>query len=89
MKRIIAPIFIATLYLVLYVIIAELDATTRITLMLFSLSPIPVLWMVYKVLRDGEPSTYTFTERFYEDYAYARAEIREEAEEIQQELNKA
>jgi len=84
MKRIITPIFVATLYLLIYMISAELDTTTRFTLFLFSLSPIPVIWMVYKVLRDGQPSPYTFKERFYEDYAYARNLVEEEEEEKEQ-----
>jgi hypothetical protein len=37
--------------------------------------------MVYKVLRDGQPSPYTFKERFYEDYAYTRNPIMEESEQ--------
>lgn len=84
MKRIIAPLFITTLYLIIYVVSAELDTTTRFTLFLFSLSPVPVIWMVYKVLRDGQPSPYTFSERFYEDYAYAGNPVVEESAEENQ-----
>jgi hypothetical protein len=34
---------------------------------LFGISPLLVIWLVYRVLRNGEASAYTFSERFYED----------------------
>jgi hypothetical protein len=34
---------------------------------MFLLSPILVLWLVYIVLRYGEPSGRTFDEYFYDD----------------------
>jgi hypothetical protein len=70
MEKIKLPIIIATIYLAIYVVTASYDTTTRLTIFLFSLSPLPVIWMVWRVLHDGTPSPYTFEERFYEDYDY-------------------
>lgn len=78
MEKIKTPILLTTLYVFVYLAVCELDPTARWAIMLFSLSPLPVIWMVYRVLRDGTPSAYTFKERFYDDYKYARAEVREE-----------
>jgi hypothetical protein len=54
MKSIAAPLAISTLYLVVFTVISSLEAdwSLRWTLMLFSLSPLPVLWLVWRVLRD-------------------------------------
>ena len=72
------PIYLTTLYLIVYVFACEFDSTVRLAIMLFSLSPLPVIWMVYRVLRDGTPSKHNFTERFYEDYDYTRVEANEQ-----------
>ncbi len=80
MEKIKTPIFLTTLYVFIYLMVCELDPTARWAIMLFSLSPLPVLWMVYRVLRDGTPSALTFKEKFYEDHSYVRAEVREETE---------
>lgn len=77
MEKIKWPILLATVYLVVYTATAQLDAAIRWTILLFSLSPIPVIWMVWRVLRDGTPSNFTFTERFYEDYHYERVPVKE------------
>lgn len=34
--------------------------------------PFLVAWMVYKVLKDGVPSTREFNEHFYDDHEYRR-----------------
>jgi hypothetical protein len=70
MEKIKAPILIATIYLFVYAITAQFETNIQLTIMLFSLSPLPVIWMVWRVLRDGTPSQFTFQERFYEDYDY-------------------
>jgi hypothetical protein len=78
MEKIKTPILLTTLYVFVYLAVCELDESLRLAIFLFSLSPLPVIWMVYRVLRDGTPSAYTFKERFYDDYKYTRAEVREE-----------
>jgi hypothetical protein len=80
MEKIKTPILLTTLYVFIYLMVCELDTTARWAIMLFSLSPLPVIWMVYRVLRDGTPSEYTFKEKFYDDHNYVRAEVREETE---------
>lgn len=69
MKSIKYPIIIATAYLVIYTVLisVHMEWTLRLGLFLFSLSPFPVIWMVYSVLKYGKPSKHTFDERFYED----------------------
>ncbi|MCH8546160.1 MAG: hypothetical protein LAT54_05460 [Cryomorphaceae bacterium] len=72
MEKIKLPIILTTIYLFLFVVISTFDALLALTFLLVSLSPIPIIWMVYRVLRDGTPSPHTFEERFYEDYEYER-----------------
>ncbi len=78
MEKIKAPILLTTLYVFIYLLVCELDESLRLAIMLFSLSPLPVIWMVYRVLRDGTPSQFTFKERFYEEYKYTRFAGNEE-----------
>jgi len=77
MEKIKWPILLATGYLLLYTATAQLEAAIQWTILLFSLSPLPVIWMVWRVLRDGTPSNFTFKERFYEDYHYERVPVKE------------
>lgn len=72
MEKIKLPIIFTTVYLFIFVVISTFDALLALTFLLVSLSPIPIIWMVYRVLRDGTPSSHTFEERFYEDYDYER-----------------
>ena len=73
MKNIKIPVFVTTLYLFVYAIISQVPETYRLTLLLFSISPLPVLWMVYRVLRFGKPSDKTFSDFFYEDVNIRRS----------------
>ncbi|MDR9374588.1 MAG: hypothetical protein RI565_06945 [Schleiferiaceae bacterium] len=41
-------------------------------LFLFSVSPLVVLYVVYKVLRDPQEVTQTFDQHFYQDHPYQR-----------------
>ena len=68
MEKIRIPILLSTLYLLIY----TLSTALAIPLAFFSLSPVVVIWLVWKVLRDGEPSELTFEEAFYEDHPYRR-----------------
>ena len=78
MEKIKTPILLTTLYVFVYLAVCELDPTARWAIMLFSLSPVPVIWMVYRVLRDGTPSTFTFKEKFYDDHNYVRTHVVEQ-----------
>lgn len=70
------PILIATAYLVVFVVTLGFSQILALSMLLVSLSPLPIIWMVYKVLRDGTPSSFTFEERFYEDYTYERVRVK-------------
>ena len=72
MEKIRIPILLSTLYLLIYTLSTALPIHLAIPLAFFSLSPVVVIWLVWKVLRDGEPSELTFEEAFYEDHPYRR-----------------
>lgn len=76
MEKIKMPILIATAYLVVFVITLGFSQILTLSMLLVSLSPLPIIWMVYKVLRDGTPSAFTFEERFYEDYNCERVRVK-------------
>jgi membrane protein implicated in regulation of membrane protease activity len=48
-------------------------------LFLFSVSPLVVLYTVYKVLKDPEEVQDTFEDKFYQDSDYERNQIKEAA----------
>lgn len=70
MKKIVLPIYLVTILLVLLTIFSQINTgwAAKVVILVTSLSPIPLIWMVLRVLQDGEPSPHTFEERFYEDY---------------------
>ncbi len=78
MEKIRIPLLVATFYLLVYTLSAALPIHLAIPLALFSLSPVVVIWMVYRVLKDGEASELTFEEAFYEDHAYRRVGQKEQ-----------
>nr|MBI1230156.1 hypothetical protein [Cytophagales bacterium] len=67
MKDFLFPVLAATGFLVVYMTSIFVDLNTGIILFLFSISPIVVLWMVYRVLTADVDSKHTFEERWYED----------------------
>ena len=70
MDKVKSPIYITTVILVVYTFLGGMDLLPALVLMVFGISPLLVIWMVYRVLRDGEASAYTFSERFYEDETF-------------------
>lgn len=68
----------STLFWVVYLFSVLLPVHPAWVLGLFSLSPVVVVLLVWKVFRDGTPSSYTFEERFYEDWAYRPVRASEE-----------
>ncbi|MCU0340431.1 MAG: hypothetical protein MUE30_11150 [Spirosomaceae bacterium] len=56
-----------TAYLFVYTIVTVNGWAPNTSLALFLFSPVLVLWLVYTVLRYGEPSGRTFEEYFYDD----------------------
>lgn len=77
MEKLKFPIYFSTVFLVIYTVITRLESIANLSLILFTLSPIAILWLAYKILKDGIPSGKTFTERFYDDHDYQRIEVRE------------
>lgn len=61
------PIFVVTGYLFIYWLAIQLELNFRLILFMFSISPVLLLWMVYKVLTADVPVTHTFDEKWYED----------------------
>ncbi len=45
----------------------------QLALLMGSVLPIYLIWMVIKTLKHPYKSKYTFKERFYEDYDYFRS----------------
>jgi len=72
MKNIRFPVWFTTFYLLFFTISALYGISPLLTLVLFLLSPVMVIWMVYSVLTKGEYHGATFNERFYEDVDYVK-----------------
>jgi hypothetical protein len=70
MENLRLPIYGSTLYLAIYTLGASTGAFTPPLIgLLFGLSPLLVIWMVYVVLRKGVYNGPDFEDQFYEDYA--------------------
>ncbi len=67
MEKIKAPVYLATLYLVLYGLSPFLNIAW-LTSLLFVLSPIPVFWMVLRVLKDGVESDKRWEDGLFYDH---------------------
>ena len=74
MKSITPVILFATLYLVVYTLLSNFESVPQYFIMsMFGVSPILVIYMVVRILKDGEPSELTWDEQFYEDKMQKRA----------------
>lgn len=69
MKHIKWPIFITTALLFVYVAMARFESLWHWVFALFLILHVALVYMVYAVLKNGKPSSYTFKERFYDDIA--------------------
>jgi len=72
MKKVRVAIFISTLYALFFQATPYTGIPYRFIFGMFLLSPFVVLYMAYVILKHGKPSSYTFEERFYDDYDYVR-----------------
>lgn len=72
MKPILFPIILVTVFAVVYNLLPYLGANENQIAALFAISPFAVIWMVYRILKDGIPSEKTWDEHFYEDHPYKR-----------------
>ena len=72
MKKVEVVVVLVTIYAVLFQAASILGIPEPIIFTMFFLSPFCVLYMVYMVLKFGEPSRHTWDERFYDDWDYVR-----------------
>ena len=61
------PIYITTGVLIIYVMTTSLGMPYPIAFSMFMLLNGLTIWMVIRVLKDGEESKYTFEEKWYDD----------------------
>lgn len=74
MKNYLFPVVLVTAYLIIYVTAIQVQISTAVILFMFSISPILLLWMVYKVLTADVKVKHTFEEKFYCDVPEMRGE---------------
>lgn len=68
MKNFLFPVYLVTGFLIIYVTAIQASLSTALILFLFSISPLPVIWMVYSVLTADVEVNSTFEEKWYEDF---------------------
>lgn len=73
MKKYLIPVFTGTGYLLVYIVAIGLELHLRFILLMFSLSPLLILWMVYRVLKSNVLVNTTFEEKWYEDFEWAKS----------------
>jgi len=67
MQNLYKPIGITTLILVFYLISVYTNMVFAIVFMLFLMLNFFTIWMVIRILKDGQPSQKTFDDYWYED----------------------
>jgi hypothetical protein len=72
MKQLKMPVLLVSALLLIYALSPQLGFGDTTVFVLFLLLPPAVLWMVYRILKDGTPTTKTWEEYFYEDHPYKR-----------------
>ena len=75
MEKIKWPIFIVSAFNLFYQLSPAMGIPDNAIIAMYIIAPLLVLWMVYKILKDGTPSDKTFDEYFYEDYEYKRNSV--------------
>ncbi len=72
MKKLQYPLTATTLFWLFCQVLPLLGASDQVMLCCLALAPLPVLWMLYRILKDGQPAEEDWDDRFYEDHAYRR-----------------
>ncbi|MEX0883476.1 MAG: hypothetical protein WDZ72_08390, partial [Cyclobacteriaceae bacterium] len=54
------PVIITTGFLLIYIVALVVGLHTALILLMFSASPVLILWMVFRVLKSHFKSKYTF-----------------------------
>ena len=75
MKRDIWVVVIVTIYLVIYTIFTVTGVDSRIIMLMYMCSPLLLLYMVYTVLKHGEPPQKELEEN--EEWGYADVEKKD------------
>lgn len=72
MKNYLFPVYAVTAFLIVYVTAVQVNLHVAIVMFLFSISPLPILWMVYRVLKADVKVDTTFEDQWYEDFGSGR-----------------
>lgn len=72
MKQLKVPVLFVSSLVLVYAVSPQLGFSDAGILLFFLLLPPATIWMVYRILKDGTPTTKKWEERFYEDYDYKR-----------------
>ncbi len=72
MTNIKIPVISVTVFMVIYNLLPFFNIRSNLIIFLFILSPFAVVWMVYRVLKNGTPSQKKWDDHFYEDFNYQR-----------------
>lgn len=67
MKYIQFPIIFTTVFLFIYVTLPPLGVAFPIIFSFFILMHVFYFWMIYAILKKGQPSERTFNEHWYDD----------------------
>lgn len=67
MKKDTFAVYVTSLFLLVYSFMAFSELSYQLVSAMFTISPILVIWMVYRVLKSPDEPTRTFTEYFYMD----------------------
>jgi hypothetical protein len=72
MKKVNIAILLATLFLAVFQSARFIALPEELTIAMFLMSPFLLVLLVLIILKYGEPSIFTFNERFYDDHKYRR-----------------
>lgn len=78
MEKIKLPVLFTTAYLFFYTLTPFINVPDMLIISMWAISPILVIWMVYRVLKDGKPSGRTFDDYWYDDAELQRVKVKEE-----------
>jgi 5-bromo-4-chloroindolyl phosphate hydrolysis protein len=67
MKNYLFPVYVVTGFLLIYIVSIQVNIYLPLIMFMFSISPLLLIWMVYKVLTAEVKVKSTFEEKWYED----------------------
>lgn len=67
MRKVAVVVSLVTAFAVLCQLAPYIAIPGNVSLFMFIISPVLVIYMVYVILKYGKPSGNTFDEKFYED----------------------